>query len=78
MHFPLFSNSQWPLSSLSLIFYSSEKTLSTKVFVGQLTEDIYPDELRQLFCKFGRVVECDVVKDYGFVVSIISVFSTVL
>lgn len=40
-----------------------------KIFVGNLADKTTADELRPHFEKYGKVVECDVVKNYGFVVS---------
>jgi len=45
--------------------------MSTKIFVGRLAEGISSDDIRALFRKFGAVTECDVISNYGFVVSII-------
>ncbi|XP_074655022.1 RNA-binding protein lark-like [Tubulanus polymorphus] len=42
-------------------------TVSTKVFVGSLPSCCRKGDLQALFEKYGRVVECDIVKDYGFV-----------
>ncbi|XP_046390537.1 RNA-binding protein lark-like [Ischnura elegans] len=42
-------------------------TPTTKIFVGNLTDKVKAEEVRQLFSKFGTVVECDVVRNYGFV-----------
>jgi RNA recognition motif-containing protein len=41
--------------------------MPTKIFVGRLSEGVTNDVIRELFRKFGKVVECDVVADYGFV-----------
>ncbi|XP_029467217.1 RNA-binding protein 14-like isoform X1 [Rhinatrema bivittatum] len=38
-----------------------------KVFVGNVSAACSASELRQLFETYGKVVECDVVKDYAFV-----------
>lgn len=38
-----------------------------KLFIGNVDEKTQPSELRPLFEKYGTVVECDVVKNYGFV-----------
>lgn len=43
---------------------------TTKIFVGNLTDNVKSAEIRELFAKFGTVVECDIVRNYGFVVSI--------
>lgn len=44
-------------------------TPTTKIFVGNLAENIKASQVRTLFSKYGTVVECDVVRNYGFVVS---------
>lgn len=41
-----------------------------KIFVGNLADKTTADDLRPHFEKYGKVVECDVVKNYGFVVSV--------
>ncbi|XP_041069043.1 RNA-binding protein 4-like [Carcharodon carcharias] len=38
-----------------------------KLFVGKLPPEVRRDEVQPLFEQFGRVSECDLVKDYGFV-----------
>ncbi|XP_066574838.1 RNA-binding protein 4.1 isoform X1 [Amia ocellicauda] len=38
-----------------------------KIFVGNLSPDTTADELRSLFSQYGRISECDIVKNYGFV-----------
>jgi len=43
--------------------------MPTKIFVGRLAEGISSDDIRALFRKFGAVTECDVISNYGFVVS---------
>lgn len=40
---------------------------TTKIFVGNLTEKTRSAEVRTLFEKFGAVLECDVIRNYGFV-----------
>jgi RNA-binding protein 4 len=40
---------------------------TTKIFVGNLTEKTRSPEVRILFEKFGTVLECDVIRNYGFV-----------
>ncbi|CAK1550338.1 unnamed protein product [Leptosia nina] len=42
-------------------------TPTTKIFVGNLTDKTRAPEVRELFQKFGTVVECDIVRNYGFV-----------
>ncbi|CAG9565050.1 unnamed protein product [Danaus chrysippus] len=38
-----------------------------KIFVGNLSDKTTDADLRPLFEKFGTVVECDIVRNYGFV-----------
>uniref|UniRef100_A0A182JP14 RNA-binding protein lark n=1 Tax=Anopheles christyi TaxID=43041 RepID=A0A182JP14_9DIPT len=40
---------------------------TTKIFVGNLTDKTRAPQVRELFQKFGSVVECDIVRNYGFV-----------
>jgi RNA-binding protein 4 len=42
-------------------------TNTTKIFVGNLTDKTRAPQVRELFLKFGKVVECDIVRNYGFV-----------
>ncbi|XP_022917072.1 RNA-binding protein lark [Onthophagus taurus] len=42
-------------------------TPTTKIFVGNLTDNTKAPQIRELFKKFGTVVECDIVRNYGFV-----------
>jgi len=43
--------------------------MPTKIFVGRLSEGTTSDDIGSLFRKFGHVTECDVISNYGFVVS---------
>ncbi|XP_043931910.1 RNA-binding protein 4B-like isoform X1 [Protopterus annectens] len=38
-----------------------------KIFIGNLPRQATEQELRNLFEKYGKVVECDIIKNYGFV-----------
>lgn len=38
-----------------------------KIFIGNLASSATAEELRELFEKYGKVSECDIVKNYGFV-----------
>lgn len=40
---------------------------TTKIFVGNLTEKTRAPEVKALFEKFGTVLECDVIRNYGFI-----------
>jgi len=42
-------------------------TPTTKIFVGNLSDNTRAPEVRQIFQKYGTVVECDIVRNYGFV-----------
>lgn len=43
--------------------------MPTKIFIGNLGPDTQAQDLRPLFEKYGHVSECDVLRNYGFVVS---------
>ncbi|RNA03329.1 RNA-binding 14 isoform X1, partial [Brachionus plicatilis] len=38
-----------------------------KLYVGNIPSAARNAELKELFEKFGKVIECDILKDYGFV-----------
>lgn len=38
-----------------------------KIFIGNLADKTTNADIKPLFEKYGKVVECDVVKNYGFV-----------
>jgi RNA recognition motif-containing protein len=40
---------------------------TVKIYVGNIPSSARNSELKELFEKFGKVVECDILKDYGFV-----------
>ena len=42
---------------------------TVKIFLGNLSESASADDVRPLFEAYGTVVEADVIKNYGFVVS---------
>jgi len=44
--------------------------MPAKIFVGRLADGTSSDDIGNLFRKFGRVTECDIISSYGFVVSI--------
>ncbi len=43
--------------------------MSTKVYVGNLPETVRKSDLQEKFEAYGKVVECDIVTNYAFVVS---------
>ena len=42
---------------------------SVKIYVGNLAEHSKAFDLRNIFSEYGRVVECDTLQNFGFVVS---------
>ena len=50
--------------------------MPVKIFIGNLSSDTTGDDLRPLFERYGRVSECDVVRNYGFVVRLTNVGNT--
>ncbi|XP_076144733.1 RNA-binding protein 4.1-like [Alosa pseudoharengus] len=38
-----------------------------KIFVGNLSESTTKEELHSLFSEYGKITECDIVKNFGFV-----------
>ncbi|XP_060597133.1 RNA-binding protein lark-like isoform X1 [Ruditapes philippinarum] len=42
-------------------------TVSTKLYIGNIPETCRRMDLQKLFENYGKVVECDIVKNYGFV-----------
>lgn len=49
-----------------------------KIFIGNLADKTSNADIKPLFEKYGKVVECDVVKNYGFVVSVTSTESNTI
>lgn len=44
--------------------------MPTKIFVGNLSSDTTGEDLRPYFEQYGEVTECDVLRNFGFVVTI--------
>lgn len=40
----------------------------SKVYVGNIPTNSSPDEVKALFEKYGTVSDCDIIKNYAFVV----------
>ncbi|KAM6960076.1 LOW QUALITY PROTEIN: splicing factor 1-like [Tautogolabrus adspersus] len=38
-----------------------------KIFIGNLAQETTSDELRSLFSQYGKIAECTIVKNFGFV-----------
>jgi len=43
--------------------------MPTKLYIGNVPSSVSSTELTELFEKYGKVLECDIIKDYAFVVS---------
>ena len=43
--------------------------MPTKIFIGNVNPNTKADQLQVLFEQFGKVTECDIIKNYAFVVS---------
>ena len=65
----LTENSKTPTPFCPLSVIMPVKSGTTKIFLGNLSETATPDDVRPLFEAYGKVVEADVIKNYGFVVS---------
>ncbi|XP_035690903.1 RNA-binding protein 4B-like [Branchiostoma floridae] len=46
---------------------SSKGEMTTKLYVGNVPQPARKKDLQDLFEKFGKVNECDIIKNYGFV-----------
>ena len=60
------------ISFLLVLFCSdtqSSRPMPTKLYIGNIPASVDSTELKELFEKYGKVLECDIVKDYAFVVS---------
>jgi len=44
--------------------------MPTKLYIGNISSSVSSTELKELFEKYGKVLECDIIKDYAFVVSL--------
>ncbi|XP_041352431.1 RNA-binding protein lark-like isoform X2 [Gigantopelta aegis] len=43
------------------------RKVSTKVFIGNMPDTCRKTDLEEMFSKYGEIVECDIVKNFGFV-----------
>ncbi|CAF0741661.1 unnamed protein product [Didymodactylos carnosus] len=41
--------------------------MPTKLYCGNVPPTVSSTELKELFEKYGKVLECDIIKDYGFI-----------
>ncbi|KAF4516933.1 hypothetical protein B566_EDAN008022, partial [Ephemera danica] len=56
-----------PMKVEAAVSKKGPTTPTTKIFIGNLSEKTKPETIRQMFSKFGVVVECDIIRNYGFV-----------
>ena len=53
-----------------VLFSDTQRAIMpVKIFIGNLSSDTTADDLRPLFEAYGDVAECDVLRNFGFVVS---------
>jgi len=45
--------------------------MPTKLYIGNVSSSVNSTELKELFEKYGKVLECDIIKDYAFIVRVI-------
>jgi len=46
--------------------------MPVKIFVGNLSSDTTVEDIQPMFESYGQVTECDVLRNFGFVVSNLS------
>ena len=54
-------------STLTVEYATSKIRNATKIYVGNVSSKATTSDIKALFEKYGRVVECDIVKNYAFV-----------
>lgn len=55
-------------NNINFFFSLSDVTATmVKIFIGNLSPDTTSDELRSLFSQYGKIAECTIVKNFGFV-----------
>lgn len=59
-----------PSDTESNTSFNTSSVRTFKIFIGNISEKTTANDIRPLFEKYGKVVECDVMKNFGFVVSI--------
>jgi len=67
-----------PSDTESNTSFNNTSVRTFKIFIGNLSEKTTATDIRPLFEKYGKVVECDVMKNFGFVVSIFNLWFLVL
>ncbi|XP_069501182.1 RNA-binding protein 4B-like [Ambystoma mexicanum] len=54
-------------STLTVEYATSKIRNATKIYVGNVSSKATSSDIRALFEEYGRVLECDIVKNYAFV-----------
>uniref|UniRef100_A0A8C5Q1G7 RNA-binding protein 14 n=1 Tax=Leptobrachium leishanense TaxID=445787 RepID=A0A8C5Q1G7_9ANUR len=54
-------------SNLTVEYATSKIRNATKIYVGNVSSRATTSQVKEIFEKFGKVVECDIVKNYAFV-----------
>lgn len=67
-----------PSDTESNTSFNNSSVRTFKIFIGNLSEKTTSNDIRPLFEKYGKVVECDVMKNFGFVVSIFNLYNLVV
>lgn len=69
--FYFIAKEKMPSDTESNTSFNNSSVRTFKIFIGNLSEKTTANDIRPLFEKYGKVVECDVMKNFGFVVSIL-------
>ncbi|KAJ8342263.1 hypothetical protein SKAU_G00321910, partial [Synaphobranchus kaupii] len=54
-------------SRITVEYATTKVRNATKIYVGNVPEGITAGKIKELFQQYGKVVECDTVKNYAFV-----------
>ncbi|XP_048853749.1 RNA-binding protein lark [Brienomyrus brachyistius] len=54
-------------SRITVEYATTKVRNATKIYVGNVPEGVTAGKIKELFQRFGKVVECDIVKNFAFV-----------
>ncbi|XP_036380825.1 LOW QUALITY PROTEIN: RNA-binding protein lark [Megalops cyprinoides] len=54
-------------SRITVEYATTKVRNATKIYVGNVPEGVTASKIKELFQQYGKVVECDIVKNYAFV-----------
>ncbi|KAG5844811.1 hypothetical protein ANANG_G00166650, partial [Anguilla anguilla] len=54
-------------SRITVEYATTKVRNATKIYVGNVPEGVTAGKIKELFQQYGKVVECDIVKNYAFV-----------